>query len=188
MDLTTMKQACAATEQVVAEIEPGHLGLVTPCSEWDVRAVLNHLLGTLSLGAALLTDTAPAVAMAPGGLPSRDLVDEDVATAFRVGADGLLSAAGGDALQRAHHTPMGEMPGAVLGGFTTLDVLVHGWDLAKAAGRRPAFDDGLAEQVLGFARQAITEQTRAPRIGPEVPVPGAASATDRLIGFLGRTP
>jgi len=46
----------------------------------------------------------------------------------------------------------------------------------------------LAEQLLGFAHQAITEQTRAPRIGPELEVAAAAGATDRLVAYLGRTP
>ena len=81
------------------------------------------------------------------------------------------------------------MPGSVLGGFTTLDIAVHGWDLAKATGpATPTLDDALAEDVLGFARQTITDDTRAPRIGPEIAVGAGASATDRLVAFLGRRP
>ena len=190
MDLSTMKAASAASERVVAGVRPDQLGLPTPCAEWDVRAVLNHLLGTLSLGAALLTDRPPSVEMGPGGLPARDLVGAgtDLGTAYRAGVDGLLAAADGDALGRVHSTPLGEMPGLVLGGFATLDVLVHGWDLAVATGQPVEFDEELVERVLGFARQAITEQTRAPRIGPEVPVAADAPAVDQLVGFLGRRP
>ena len=80
------------------------------------------------------------------------------------------------------------MPGTVLGGFTTLDIAVHGWDLAVAPGQRPAFDDDLAEILLGFARQTITADTREPRIGPEIPATAGASSTDRLAAFLGRQP
>ena len=192
MDLATMKDACATTDRVVAGISASQLGLATPCTEWDVRALLNHLLGTLSLGTALLSDTAPAVEMAPGGLPVRDLVgdaaDDDIAAAYRGRVDTLLAAGGDDALRRVHDTPFGEMPGAVLAGFTTVDILVHGWDLAIATGQQPGIDDRLAEHVLGFARQAITDQTRAPRIGSEIAVPATAAATDRLVGFLGRRP
>jgi uncharacterized protein (TIGR03086 family) len=77
----------------------------------------------------------------------------------------------------------------VLGGFTTLDILVHGWDLARATGQDPELDAEVAEPVLAFAREAfVDEGARAPSIGPEVAVPAGASVTDRLVGFLGRTP
>ena len=192
MDLTTMKDACATTEPVVAGIAANQLSLATPCTEWDVRALLNHLLGTLSLGAGLLADRPPAVAMAPGGLPVDDLVDAapggDLAAAYRHGVDALLAAGGGDAFQRVHHTPLGDMPGVALAGFTTLDILVHGWDLAVATGQQHGIDDRLAEDVLAFAQQTITEQTRTSRIGPEVAVSPDAAAVDRLMGFLGRRP
>jgi uncharacterized protein (TIGR03086 family) len=188
MDLMTMQGACASTERIVERVTPDQYDLATPCAEWNVRAVLNHLLGTLALGAALLGDTEPTVHVAPGELPDVDLVGTEPAKAYRLGTEALLAAAAGDALTRVHHTPLGDMPGAVLGGFTTLDILVHGWDLAAATGQDAALDADLAEEVLEFARQTINDATRAPRIGPEVPVAPDASATDRLVGYLGRTP
>ena len=188
MDATTLQQACDATERVVSRVRADQHGLPTPCAQWDVRDLLNHLLGTFSLGAALLGDTPPTVAMGPGDLPPVDLVGDDAAGAYRLGAEGLLAAAAGDSLSRPHTTPLGEMPGAVLGGFTALDIVVHGWDLAVATGQDRALDDSLAEQVLAFARQTITDDTRAPRIGPEIAVRDGASATDRLVAYLGRQP
>jgi uncharacterized protein (TIGR03086 family) len=189
MDLTTMTAACAATERIVAGIDRGDHGRPTPCTEWDVRALLNHLLGTLVMGRELLDD-APASdpTMGPGGLPAGDLAGDDPLDAYRKGVAGLLAAAGGDALDRTHATPFGEMPGAVLAGFTTVDIAVHGWDLARATGQDAALDPALAEPVLAFARQTLGGDMRAPRIGPEVPVSADAPATDRLGGFMGRTP
>jgi len=186
MDLTTMQQACSSTERFVERVTPDQYGLATPCTEWDVRALLNHLMGTLALGAALLGDSQPTVNMGPGELPDVDLVGDDPAKAYRVGVEGLLAAAGGDALSRPHDTPLGAMPGAVLGGFTTLDILVHGWDLATATGLDATLEPALAEKVLGFAQQTINEATRAPRIGPELAVDTGATATARLVGYLGR--
>jgi uncharacterized protein (TIGR03086 family) len=189
MDLAALQRACDSTERFVEAVTPEHYGLATPCPAWDVRGLLNHLLGTLALGEALLSDTAPAVPMSPGGLPERNLAGDDPAKAYRVGVEALLrAAADGDALTRIHDTPLGAMPGAVLGGFTTLDILVHGWDLATATGQDATLDAELAEQVLAFAHQTITEATRAPRIGPELTVAADASATDRLVAFLGRQP
>ena len=187
-DLDTMRRACASTERVVDRVTPGDYGRATPCAEWDVRDLLNHLVSTLSLGQALLADAPPAAGLAPGQLPDADLVGNDPATAYRLGVEGLLGAAGGDALDRVHPTPLGDMPGAVLGGVTTLDILVHGWDLAKATGQPASLEPELAESVLAFAREAFAGMPREPRIGPEVPVPAGAPATDRLVAFLGRTP
>jgi len=186
MDLETMKLACAATDRIVARVSPVELELPTPCAEWDVRALLNHIVGTLHLGAALLSDTAPQVAMRPGDLPAGDLLDGDPLKAYRTGVEALLAAAGDGALHRPHATPLGDMPGTVLGGFTTLDIAVHGWDLAKATGQDTALSDELADTVLAFAHQTLTADTRAPRIAPEISAPAGASSTDRLAAFLGR--
>jgi uncharacterized protein (TIGR03086 family) len=80
------------------------------------------------------------------------------------------------------------MPGPALAGFTTLDILVHGWDLATATGQPADLDGRLTAHVLGFAGQATTPDTRAPRIGPPLTVAPGAPVTHQLVAFLGRTP
>jgi uncharacterized protein (TIGR03086 family) len=182
-------QAVASTAQIVKGVRAGQMTAPTPCTEWDVRALLNHLIGTLWLSEALLSDTAPRHPMAPGGLPASDLAGDPAAAYAEASAAALAAAGAGDAISRQHITPLGKMPGPVLAGFTTLDILVHGWDLAKATGQPAALEDGLARHVLGFASQALTGQAaRAGRIGPAVPVPAGAPVTDQLAGFLGRQP
>ncbi len=188
MDLNTMRDACLSTERFVERVTPEHYQLPTPCAEWDVRALINHLLGAVLLGQALFSDTTPQVNVGPGGLPDRDLPGQDPVKAYRVATEGLLSAASGDALERPHQTPLGEMPGAALAGFITMDLVVHGWDLAKATGQAPVLEPELAEKVFAFAKGFFTDDNRAPRIGPEVPVPAEADPTARLVAFLGRTP
>jgi uncharacterized protein (TIGR03086 family) len=188
MDATTMTTACESTQKVVDRITDDALDRPTPCREWTVRQLLNHVIGTLHLGRALLEDDAPPHGMTPGGLPEDDLLDGDPAKAYRVGVEGLLAAARPDTFARMHSTPFGDMPGEILGGFTTLDIAVHGWDLATATGVELDLGDALAEDILAFGHQTLTDETRAPRIGPEVPVDQSASATDRLVAFLGRTP
>ncbi len=184
-----MTDACNATEQVVARVTADELDRPTPCSEWNVRQLLNHLVSTLVLGKALLSDIPPAPGTGgPGALPELDLVGDDPLDSYRKAAAELLAAAGGDALARSHTTPFGDMPGAVLSGFTTVDIAVHGWDLARATGQDATLETGLAETVLAFARQTLSDDMRAPRIGPAVPVADDAPATDRLVAFLGRTP
>ena len=158
-----MQAICDATEQVVARIEPAHQQLATPCSEWNVHDLANHLLATLELGRALLSDEFPTVQAGPGQVPAVDLVGDDLLGAYQAGAKALVAATTADAVGRMHTTPLGEMPGAGLAGFAGLDVLVHGWDLAKAIGTEATIEPALAEPMLAFARQVIGDEmgTRA---------------------------
>jgi len=185
-----LAQTAAGTEKIVGRIEPSQLTRSTPCTEWDVRAVCNHVLGSMSLGEGIFADAPPRHAAAPGGLPDVDLVGDDPAAAYEETAEAMLTAARLDGtLERMHKTPMGEMPGAGLGGFLTLDVFVHGWDLARATGQQAAFDADLATHLLGFAEQAVGSDGRdGGLIGPVVAVDSGAPVTDRLVGYLGRTP
>jgi uncharacterized protein (TIGR03086 family) len=183
------EQAITSTANILKEVRADQASAPTPCAEWDVRALLNHVIGTLWLSEALFSDRAPRHPMAPGGLPAADLAGDDPAAAYaEASAAALAAASAGDALTRVHVTPLGDMPGPALAGFTTLDILVHGWDLAKATGQPAGLDGTLAAHVLAFAGQALTADTRAPRIGPVLPVPPGAPLTDRLVGFLGRHP
>jgi len=182
-------RAIGSTAGIVTSVRLDQASAATPCTEWDVRDLLNHVIGTLWLSEALFTDQAPRYPMAPGALPPADLAGDEPAAAYtEASAAALTAAAADDNLTRVHPTPLGDMPGPALAGFTTLDIAVHGWDLARATGQRAALDDTLAAHVLAFAEQAITPGSRAPRIGPAVPVAADAPLTDRLAAFLGRQP
>jgi len=187
---TSFEQAVASTAEIVKGTSASQMGAPTPCTEWDVRALLNHIIGTLWLADGLFADHEPRYLMVPGGLPSADLAGDDPAAAYSEASSAALAAAGaGDALTRVHVTPLGEMPGPALAGFTTLDILMHGWDLAKATGQPADLDGRLAAHVLGFAEQALaTQESRAARSGPPVAVGGDAPVTQRLAAFLGRQP
>ncbi len=146
---TAFEGAVASTAEIVKATPASQMDAPTPCPEWDVRALLNHVIGTLWLAGALFSDQPPRYPMAPGGLPPGDLAGDDPAAAYAGASAAALAAAGaGDALTRLHVTPLGEMPGPGLAGFTTLDILVHGWDLARATSQ-PADLDGRLVAFLG---------------------------------------
>jgi uncharacterized protein (TIGR03086 family) len=190
MDLfAALERSVASTAEIVTMTPAGQLDAPTPCTDWDVRALLNHLIGTLWLAEALFSDQAPRHPMRPGGLPPGDLAGDDPAAAYaEAAAATLAAAAAGDTLTRVHVTPLGEMPGPALAGFTTLDILVHGWDLAAATGQPTDLDGRLAAHVLGFAEHALPPDMRAPRIAAPLPVARDAPVTHRLVAFLGRQP
>ena len=192
---SAFEYAVTSTAGIIKGTSPDQAGLPTPCTEWDVQALISHVIGTLWLAEALFTGQPPRYPMTPGGLPAsgpdgKALGADDPVAAYAEAAAAALAAAGaGDALTRVHVTPLGEMPGPVLAGFTTLDIAVHGWDLARATGQPADLDGRMAAHVLAFAEQALaTPDMRGPRIGPARPVPDSAPVTQRLAAFLGRQP
>src|SRR5436190_7087699 len=101
------EHAVASTAKIVKGTPAGQLSAPTPCTEWDVRALLNHVIGTLWLAEALFSDQAPRYPMVPGGLPPGDLAGDDPAAAYaEAAAAALAAAAAGDALTRVHVTPL----------------------------------------------------------------------------------
>jgi uncharacterized protein (TIGR03086 family) len=188
--LTALEGAFASTAEIVKSTPVGELDAPTPCTEWDVRALLNHVIGTLWLAEGLFSDQQPRYPIAPGGLPPVDLAGDDPAAAYAEASTAALAAAvAGDALTRVHLTPLGEMPGPSLAGAITLDILVHGWDLAKATGQPTDLDGRLATHVLGFAADALaTTESRGGLIEAAVPAAAGAPVTSRLAAFLGRQP
>ena len=83
------------------------------------------------------------------------------------------------------------MPAEVTGVVALDDVVLHGWDLARATGQEFRCDPADAEAVLGFTgRSAQPEQAamRTGLFGPVVPVADDAPTLDRALGFAGRDP
>lgn len=190
-DYDALDRAVTSTGIVVKGIGPGRLGDSTPCADWSVRDLLNHLVGTLWLADDLFADREPQHGVVPGGLPESDLLGGDPSAAYAKAAGAAMASAALDgALSAPHATPAGEMPGAALAAFTALDLFVHGWDLARATDQSTSdLDPELAEHVLAFARFAFAEPARRSTvIGAEIPVSDDAPVVDRLVAYLGRQP
>ncbi len=154
----------------------------TPCTELDVRGVLNHLVrGNLLFAAIVRDEPRPAAG-------SDDLGDDPLA-AFQDAAAQLREAfAAPDVLDSIYKAPFGTGPGAVLAHVRTVELIAHGWDLARATGQPADFPDDVTERALAGVRRALTARPQGPGapFAAEVPVPQDAPAVDRLAGFLGR--
>jgi uncharacterized protein (TIGR03086 family) len=170
---TLTMAAVGPARQVMGQIGPGQLDHPTPCPDFDVKALVGHLL---EWGPAL-------VAAGYQAAPTTTYPDLD-------GYLDAIAAAWGRPEAWTGTTSMGgyDMPATTMGGMVLGEVVVHGWDLARATGQ-PV---GWPVEVLDFlcAEVARTgEQGRAMGVyGPVVPVPPDASALDRLIGLTGRDP
>jgi uncharacterized protein (TIGR03086 family) len=151
----------------------------TPCTEWTVRALLDHIIGGYRMFATALGATVPEAA-------------DDPAAAHRAAADAAVRAFGApDARQRSLVLPVGEVSGEAALGLALTDAVVHGWDLAKATGQDTTIDESLATMLLAGLEQSITADMRQPGgpvFAPPVPVDAGRPAGDRLVAFLGRRP
>ncbi|HEY9242751.1 MAG TPA: TIGR03086 family metal-binding protein [Streptosporangiaceae bacterium] len=182
--LADFDQALAATDRIVSGIKPGQWSVPTPCRGLDVRAVLGHLV----------TGHLVFIARVQGlPVPDRaaDHLGDDPAAAFRRSGQALRQAFGQPGvLRETYQGPLGAAPGVFLVQVRIVELLGHGWDLAKATGQPADYPPDLVERALAQARKGLADRPDGPGapFAPEVPVPASAPVMDRLAGFLGRQP
>ncbi len=196
-DLIAMCQR--ATDDALAmvrTVRPEDLTRPTPCTAWDVRALINHMIGTNQFFAhALAGDRTPPTPT--GALP--DLVGDDPAGAYAASARTVMDGwRAPGALERVLSLPFGDSPASVAITLDTADQLVHTWDLGQGLGREVALDPEIAAMVLEFSKGSAAHSSAATMLkpemrgpntfAPEVPCAPDAPVQDRLLAWLGRHP
>lgn len=181
-------RAAATLVGIVRETKPDQLTAPTPCAEYDVRDLVRHLLfWGPSLAGAGHKEFVPPPAATEAEIepPGDDWADRLVALVERIAAAWRAP----DALTGT--TRMGgpmELPADLVGGMVLGELVVHGWDLARATGQRPEWDEDLLRHTLAETARSA-EQGRAMGIyAAEVAVPASASTLDRLVAVTGRDP
>jgi uncharacterized protein (TIGR03086 family) len=152
----------------------------TPCAEWSVRDVVDHLVG-MNLVFVALFEESP--------MPTRgaDHLGADPAGAYHRSAAALRAAAARPGvLERSQATSVGVATGVERLRWRIADLLTHGWDLVQATGVAAELPDDLVERTLTFVRAQLPGQPRAGRFADPRPVPDNAPAMDRLAAFTGR--
>jgi uncharacterized protein (TIGR03086 family) len=161
-------------------LDSRQLATPTPCSEWDLRALLAHVDDALlALHEAAWTGSV--------GLEPSD-VDGEVVSSVRKHAGGLLGAWAGPSSPGAVLVAGSPLTAGIVTGTGALELAVHGWDLARARGRDHPIPPGLAGELLELAPLFVTPADRAGRFAAPVTLPAGASRGDRLLAFLGRRP
>jgi uncharacterized protein (TIGR03086 family) len=147
----------------------------TPCDQWDVRTLLNHMLDTKNyfVGAARGEEVSPPAQTPP------DLLGDDPLADFERGRSEMLSTYGAPGVI--------EKTGPSIG-IAFSDQLLHGWDLAKATDQDATMPDGLPEAAFEMIHGRFTDDQRKGVFKPEVDVPANASAQDKLLAYTGRKP
>lgn len=159
----------------IAVVTPDRLDAPTPCTEFDLAHLLDHLTTALQRFADAIEPTPR-----PWDLPS------DTAQAFTVLHERVMAAWRGADLTASYRIPLGELPGAVVANVNLTEVVVHGWDIGRATGENADIPDELAVPILAFATMLLDDATRNRAFAPARD--GGTTASDRLVGFLGRDP
>ena len=174
-------------ETVVGGIRPEQLHDPTPCTEYDVDQLREHVLGWLTTFASGFAD--------PGGQAPQDSlggyqVPADPAAEVQAAAGTLTGALRAGAAGRPLRLGSSAMPGEMALGMILWEYQVHGWDLARATGQPWSPPAAAAEESLGFAPGMLTEdyQGDGKAFARRVSVPASAPPLDRLLGLSGRDP
>lgn len=166
-------------EELVDRLRPEDLDRPTPCAKLDVTGVLEHMIGGASMFAPAFRGEVPsASADASGTVPERwgramaDLAD-------------AIHAPG--AQERTIASPFGEVPGSMFARYVAFDGLVHGWDMATAAGLAYSPTAEIVAEVDAFARGLLKPEMRdGDTFADETTAPADASELERLVAFSGR--
>lgn len=156
----------------------------TPCTEWDVRELVEHVAGEVAWIPPLLTgQTIEEVGDSLDG----DLLGDDPLDAWRRLAGQARDAASDlGALERTVQLSSGPATGRDYLGEVATDITVHTWDLARAVGADELLDPELVAHALEFFRARVADWREAGVVGPALAVPADASDQVRLLGLLGR--
>lgn len=184
MDAT---RALGETNEIVTKLmnglQPEHRAARTPCDQWNVHELIEHMCQGGQMIAGGLQGQTP-----PDDMP--DYLADGPADGWSNAHDALQAAATPEALAATHQMPFGEVPGEVALSVITADHLVHGWDLAQATDQTIEISDDLAEWALA-TWQAVVPADGRPEGGgfaPVVETADDAPVTDRLIAYTGRNP
>jgi uncharacterized protein (TIGR03086 family) len=159
--------------------------LPTPCTEWDVRAVVNHVVAAGDWFIALLEGCSREDGTAL--LLATDVLEPDPVTAFaaqRPRFRARFTAPG--ALQRVGHHLVADMTGAQLLSGRVIDLTLHAWDIARATGDDDRLDPQLASVALKIYRPIAPILVANGYAAPSLEAVGDASDQARLLALSGR--
>jgi uncharacterized protein (TIGR03086 family) len=183
IDLTP---ACRRTSDVLANVTDDQLSAVTPCEQMPLSALVQHIGGlSLAFAAAARKDFGPLTDTPP----TTGELEADWRTSFPVRLAELAKAWGDPAAWEGMSRAGGFDFPAQMGGLIALtEVVIHGWDVARATGQLYDVDAESADAVLRKVEQTAAEGPVEGLYGPAVPIADGAPVLDRIIALSGRDP
>lgn len=177
-------RAMARTRAYIDAVRNDQWHLPTPCTEWDVKQVANHIIGeNLWAGELFQGKTIQEV----GNRLDGDLAGDDPAAAYRESvtvASDAVTAPG--AMEVTCHLSFGDYSGSDYAAQLFLDTLIHGWDIAKATSQDTRLDADLVAACMPIAVDLARQFRSAGVFGQDLPVDANAGAQTKLLALLGR--
>jgi len=183
---TVFAHSVAEWQRRMEEVDDDHWDRPTPCSDWDVRALVNHVVGEQRWVVPLLAGRTIADV---GDSLDGDLLGQaphEAAAAAAKDAVAAMSEPG--APERTVHLSYGDASATDYAWQLVADHVVHGWDLAVAVGADPHIDHDLVVRCAHWWEGWEDGYRSAGAVGPRVPLGPSASRQDRLIASFGRDP
>ena len=176
---------------LISTVPDGDLGRPTPCTEYTVGDLLDHIAGsTIAFGGAAAKADGPSADMGPQGNAGN--LDADWRTTLPLRVKTVAEAwRDPEAWEGMTRVGGQDLPSAMAGIITFGELTVHGWDLAKATGLQFEPDPDGLDALFELASQSRGPGNDGPRgtaFGAVVPVPEDAPVLDRVLGLLGRNP
>jgi len=153
-----------------------HLDVSTPCDDWDLKTLLNHMLETQQY---FVQSARGEQASLPSPEPPDGLIGDDPAAAYEQAREATIRTFSEDGVI--------ERTGPSLG-IAFSDTLLHGWDVARATHQDTTMPPGLAQAAYDVVHGAFTDDQRKGVFGPEIPVNDDASPQEKLLAYTGRDP
>lgn len=181
--------ALADFDRIVRAVPDDRWQAPTPCTEWSVRDVLAHLVSEQMWVPSLLAGKTVAEV---GDRFDGDQLGDDPVAAWRSAADTARRAwLEPGAVDRTVHLSYGDDSAEEYGWQMTLDLAVHGWDMASGvsgSGTAYRIPDELSEPLLARFADSVARWQGFGIIDPPVEVPDGSGPGERLLGLLGRDP
>ncbi len=170
-DVRVLSRALDQAGDVLDRIHPDHLALGTPCGDWDVAALADHLVEAPTKFLMMMRGEQPDWSAPPPH------VSEVWGPTFRVAGDNLI---------HAWHEGVGA--GGMGADWQSAELAVHTWDLATAIGvPLDQLDPEVAARGLAFMEANLTAVNRAPAFEPEQAVAEGAGPYERIAAYAGRS-
>jgi uncharacterized protein (TIGR03086 family) len=177
-------QALDATHRLVAGIGEAQWGEVSVCEDWTVRELVNHIVTGNYWAEELVS--GKTIAEVGDRLDGDVLGDDPVAVYDDSAARAAAAFRAPGAMDAPCAVSYGPVPGSVYCGHRFIDVLVHGWDVAKSTGQDTTLPPDLVDACWAVVEPQLDMLVGSGAFGTAVDVPDDAGAQTKLLAVLGR--
>src|SRR5579884_74488 len=176
------KKAGEQTGKFIAGVKDDQWGKQSDCTDWSVRDLVNHIVSE-NLWVPDLIDGKTVEEV--GDKYEGDVLGDDPVESYQKSIEGANEAISApNALQKTVHLSYGDFPAEVFIGHRLIDLVVHGWDVAKSTGQNDQLDQEVVEAAWDVLQPQLKEMQGSGYFGTPVDVSDDAPVQDKLLGAL----